>query len=235
MTINNDSHPVNRSYFIQGGTCVALRAQFRHPFVPKDCVAHRGFRTSFWNQRASERTIACRQLVNSAGLYAQNVAASIEGLASAHIPRLTLAKGSYFSCATKPVFSRLIYPAPVDGGLGVHVTLDLGGRMRFGPDVEWLADNNPDAIDYTVDPRRADAFYAAIRRYWPGLPDGVIAPDYSGVRPKLSASGEPAADFRIDGPELHGVPDLVNLFGIESPGLTSSLAIAEEVRTRLAD
>lgn len=183
----------------------------------------------------ADAVIACRHVVNSAGLHAQRVASNTEGLSPTHIPKLTLAKGNYFSCAAKPVFSRLIYPAPVDGGLGVHVTLDLGGRMRFGPDVEWLADNSPDAIDYTVDLRRADAFYAIIRHYWPGLPDGVILPDYAGVRPKLSGPGEPAADFRIDGPALHGIPGLVNLFGIESPGLTSSLAIAEEVSLLLAD
>ena len=184
---------------------------------------------------AAGEAIACRHVVNSAGLHAQRVAASIEGLAPQHIPKLTLAKGNYFSCTTRPAFSRLIYPAPVEGGLGVHVTLDLGGRMRFGPDVEWLATNNPDDVDYTVDPRRADTFYAAIRRYWPGLPNGVLSPDYSGCRSKLSGPGEPAADFRLDGPELHGVSGLVNLFGIESPGLTSSLAIADEVRRMLAD
>ena len=177
----------------------------------------------------------CRVVVNSAGLHAQRVAALTEGLAPTHIPKLTLAKGNYFSCATKPAFTRLIYPAPVDGGLGVHVTLDLGGRMRFGPDVEWLATTNPDEIDYTVNPARAAAFYAAIRRYWPSLPDGAIIPDYAGCRPKLSGPGDPAADFRIDGPALHGIPGLVNLFGIESPGLTSSLAVAEEVRRILAN
>lgn len=182
-----------------------------------------------------DAAIACRQLINSAGLHAQRIAARIEGLSPAHIPQLTLAKGAYFSCAARPVFQRLIYPAPVDGGLGVHVTLDLAGRMRFGPDVEWLVTDNPDAIDYAVDPRRADAFYAAIRRYWPGLPEGALAPDYSGVRPKLSGPGQPAADFRIDGPARHGVPGLVNLFGIESPGLTSSPAIADEVRRLLLE
>jgi L-2-hydroxyglutarate oxidase LhgO len=129
----------------------------------------------------------------------------------------------------------LIYPAPVEGGLGVHVTLDLGGRMKFGPDVEWLVSDDPDSIDYTVNSRRADSFYEAIRRYWPGLPDGALTPDYSGCRPKLSGPGEAALDFRIDGPELHGVAGLVNLFGIESPGLTASPAIADEVRARLAD
>jgi L-2-hydroxyglutarate oxidase LhgO len=179
--------------------------------------------------------VTCRRLVNSAGLGAHAVARGIEGYDAALIPKFVLAKGNYFGCAGKPAFTRLIYPAPVEGGLGVHVTLDLAGRMRFGPDVEWLATNDPAQIDYTVDPRRSDSFYDVIRRYWPGLPDGVITPDYSGCRPKLSGPGEPAADFRIDGPELHGVEGLVNLFGIESPGLTSSPAIADEVKRRLAN
>lgn len=184
---------------------------------------------------AEPSLITCRRLVNSAGLYAQHIARAIDGYRADLIPKLVLAKGNYFGCTGRPAFSRLIYPAPVEGGLGVHVTLDLAGRMRFGPDVEWLGADNPAAVDYTVDPRRAVAFYAAVRTYWPGLPDGAITPDYSGCRPKLSGPGEPAADFRIDGPELHGVDGLVNLFGIESPGLTSSLAIAEEVRRRLAN
>jgi L-2-hydroxyglutarate oxidase LhgO len=169
--------------------------------------------------------INCRILVNSAGLHAQAVASEFEGLKSEHIPPLYLAKGSYFGCATKSPFSHLIYPAPVDGGLGVHVTLDLGGRMRFGPDVEWLDTSEPDQVNYKVDLKRAESFYSAIRRYWPALQDGSITPDYAGCRPKLSARGQPAADFRVDGPELHGIDGLVNLFGIESPGLTSSLAI----------
>lgn len=184
---------------------------------------------------AEATTLTCRRLVNSGGLHAQRIAQSVEGFAAQHIPKLVLAKGSYFACTGRSAFTRLVYPAPVDGGLGVHVTLDLGGRMKFGPDVEWLASDDPDSIDYTVDLRRAESFYDAIRRYWPGLPDGALTPDYSGCRPKLSGPGEPAADFRIDGPELHNVPGLVNLFGIESPGLTSSLAIADEVRARLAD
>ncbi len=192
-----------------------------------------GFRVRTGGADASD--ITCRQLVNSAGLYAQRVARGIDEIAHAHIPKLVLAKGSYFGCAGRSAFSRLIYPAPIEGGLGVHVTIDLGGRMRFGPDVEWIKSNDPDSVDYTVDPARAQSFYAAIRRYWPGLPDGAITPDYSGCRPKLSGPGEPAEDFRIDGPELHGIAGLVNLFGIESPGLTSSLAIAEEVRKRLDD
>lgn len=175
----------------------------------------------------------CKVLINAASLHAQRVAQTIEGIPATSIPLLTLAKGNYFGCTAKPAFSRLIYPAPVEGGLGVHLTLDLGGRMRFGPDVEWLSTRDPDQVDYAVDARRGDAFYAAIRRYWPSLPDNALTPDYSGCRPKLSGPGEPAADFRIDGPEAHGVAGLVNLFGIESPGLTSSLAIAEEVATRV--
>jgi L-2-hydroxyglutarate oxidase LhgO len=173
--------------------------------------------------------ITTAMLVNSAGLYAQAVARRIEGLPPEAIPALTLAKGSYFGCAARPAFSRLIYPAPVDGGLGVHVTLDLMGRMRFGPDVEWLAEIDPERVDYAVDLRRAESFYAAVRRYWPGLPDGAITPDYAGCRPKLSGPGQAAADFLISGPDVHGLEGLVNLFGIESPGLTSALAIADEV------
>jgi L-2-hydroxyglutarate oxidase LhgO len=118
--------------------------------------------------------------------------------------------------------------------LGVHLTLDLAGRARFGPDVEWLAVDSPEAIDYAVDPRRADGFYAQVRRYWPDLPDGALTPSYSGVRPKIHGPGQPAADFRIDGPARHGVPGLVNLFGIESPGLTSALAIGEDLVTQVA-
>lgn len=176
---------------------------------------------------AAPATIACRTLVNAAGLGAQRLARAIEGMPAEAIPPLVLAKGSYFGCAGKPAFTRLIYPAPVDGGLGVHLTLDLAGRMRFGPDVEWLEQHDLAKVDYNVDPRRCDGFYAAVRRYWPAMPDGVLTPDYAGCRPKLSGRGEPAADFRIDGAEQHGLVGLVNLFGIESPGLTASLAIAE--------
>ncbi|MBU1287657.1 MAG: NAD(P)/FAD-dependent oxidoreductase [Alphaproteobacteria bacterium] len=173
--------------------------------------------------------ITTRYLVNSAGLYAHRLAREMEGYDTALLPGFTLAKGNYFSCQTRPAFSHLIYPVPVNGGLGVHVTLDLAGQMRFGPDVEWLGHDDPDRIDYRVDAARADDFYAAVRRYWPGLPDGAIVPDYAGCRPKLTGLHEPASDFRIDGPSLHGHEGLVHLFGIESPGLTSSLAIAEYV------
>ena len=168
-------------------------------------------------------------VVNAASLHACALARRLEGLAPHFVPREHFAKGNYYALAGKSPFSRLIYPAPADAWLGVHLTLDMGGQAKFGPDLEWLDVEDPDAIDYTVDPRRADGFYAEVRRYWPGLPDGALAPSYSGVRPKIYGPGEKAPDFRVDGPALHGVPGLVNLFGIESPGLTSALAIAEEV------
>jgi L-2-hydroxyglutarate oxidase LhgO len=173
--------------------------------------------------------VAFDAVVNSAGLGAQPLARRIEGYPADKVPPLVLAKGNYFGFAGRPVFSRLIYPTPVDGGLGVHVTLDLAGRMRFGPDVEWI-----DHESYTVDPRRADSFYQRIRAYWPGLPDGSLVPDYCGIRPKLTGPGEKPADFMIAGEPAHGLPRLVNLFGIESPGLTSSLSLAEEVVDYLA-
>jgi L-2-hydroxyglutarate oxidase LhgO len=174
------------------------------------------------------RTFEFDAIANCAGLGAQAVARSIEDYPASRVPRLVLAKGNYFSCAGKPVFSRLIYPTPIVGGLGVHVTLDLAGRMRFGPDVEWVEREH-----YAVDPARADAFYARIRTYWPGLPDGALAPDYSGIRPKLTGPNEPQADFLIDAPAQHGLPGLVQMFGIESPGLTSSLSLADEVASYL--
>jgi L-2-hydroxyglutarate oxidase LhgO len=163
-------------------------------------------------------------VVNSAGLGAQALARKIEDYPAEKVPPLVLAKGNYFAFAGRPVFSRLIYPTPLDGGLGVHVTLDLAGRMRFGPDVEWI-----DHESYTVDPRRSDSFYQRIRSYWPGLPDGSLVPDYCGIRPKLTGPGEKPADFMIAAEQAHGMPRLVNLFGIESPGLTSSLSLAEDV------
>ncbi len=174
-------------------------------------------------------TVAFDAVVNSAGLGAQALTRLIEGYPADQVPPLVLAKGNYFGFAGKPVFSRLIYPTPVDGGLGVHVTLDLAGRMRFGPDVEWI-----DHESYTVDPHRADAFYDRIRAYWPGLPAGSLVPDYCGIRPKLSGPGEKPADFMVAGEPAHGLPRLVNLFGIESPGLTSSLSLAEDVVDYLA-
>ena len=181
----------------------------------------------------SPMEVEARLIVNSAGLHAPPVAARIAGLASAHVPPPRYAKGNYYALLGRTPFSRLVYPVPEPGGLGVHLTLDLAGQARFGPDVEWLDIVDPDAIDYAVDPARAQRFYAAIRRYWPALPDGALQPAYSGVRPKLQVPGGPPADFAIEGPAVHGTAGLVNLFGIESPGLTSSLAIADEVLVRL--
>jgi L-2-hydroxyglutarate oxidase LhgO len=175
-------------------------------------------------------TLEADAVINSAGLGAQALAKRTDGYPAERVPRLVLARGNYFSYAGRPVFSRLIYPAPrIDGGLGTHVTLDLAGRMRFGPDVEWIEEEN-----YEVNPARAQSFYASIRRYWPGLPDASLAPDYAGIRPKLTGPGEMAADFMIEGPAQHGMPGLVHLFGIESPGLTSSLSLAEEVLAHLS-
>lgn len=175
--------------------------------------------------------LAARWIVNAAGIGAQDVARAIKGLAPAAIPTQRLAKGHYFSLAGRAPFSHLIYPTPVDGGLGVHLTLDLGGQAKFGPDVQWLPANTPEAgLDYAVDPTRQAAFEADIRRYWPNLPAGTLQPAYSGVRPKISGPGEPAADFMISGPREHGCAGTVQLFGIESPGLTSAMAIAELVR-----
>lgn len=175
-------------------------------------------------------------VINAAGLGAVRVARSLAGFPASRIPTAFYAKGNYFTLAGRAPFSRLIYPLPEPGGLGVHLTLDLGGQARFGPDVEWLTHSSTDpnkAMDYSVDPARADAFYAEVRHYWPDLQDGALAPAYAGIRPKIVGPDDPAADFLIQGPETHGIPGLVNLFGIESPGLTASLAIAERVAEKL--
>ena len=178
--------------------------------------------------------LGARAVINAAGLFAAGLAARTEGLQPRHRPRMRFAKGHYFALSGRSPFSRLIYPMPQDGGLGVHLTLDLAGQARFGPDVQWLApDCDPGMLDYRVDGDRAAAFAKAVRAYWPELADDALQPAYSGVRPKLSGPGEPAADFRVDGPAQHGLPGLVNLFGIESPGLTACLAIAEGVLKRL--
>ncbi len=175
-------------------------------------------------------TLAASVVVNAAGHGAPVLAAHTEGLAASHRPRAWACKGNYFTLTGRAPFSRLIYPVPNNAGLGVHITLDMGGQAKFGPDVQWV--DSPD--DLLVDPRRGDSFYAEIRRYWPALPDGALAPGYAGMRPKISGPSDPAADFRIDGPEVHGIAGLVNLFGIESPGLTSALALGEDVAARLA-
>jgi len=177
---------------------------------------------------SADMTLKAKVVVNSAGLRAPSVAKSIEGFDRKYVPGEFYAKGNYYSLTGKSPFTRLIYPVPEPGGLGVHITLDLGGQARFGPDVEWI-----ERIGYDVDPRRADRFYAAIRRYWPGLPDGALSPGYAGIRPKTAGPGEPAPDFEVQGPAKHGVPGLVHLFGIESPGLTASLALADLVLEEL--
>ncbi|HEX5613455.1 MAG TPA: NAD(P)/FAD-dependent oxidoreductase [Burkholderiales bacterium] len=179
---------------------------------------------------AGAEPFVARSVVNSAGLTAPGVARRIEGYPRELAPGEFYAKGNYYSLAGRSPFARLVYPVPEPGGLGVHVTLDFGGRARFGPDVEWVPE-----IRYDVDPARAERFYAAIRRYWPGLPEGALMPGYCGIRPKISGPQEPAADFLVQGPQEHGVRGLVHLFGIESPGLTASLALADHVAELLTD
>jgi L-2-hydroxyglutarate oxidase LhgO len=178
---------------------------------------------------AERSRIECRWLLNAAGLHAIDLLDRIAGFPATHIPKRYFAKGNYFDCSGASPFRRLVYPMPASAGLGIHATLDLAGKVRFGPDVQWIED-----IDYDVDAARAGQFYVAIRAYWPGLRDGALTPAYAGVRPKLAAPNEPAADFRIDTPHEHGVAGLVNLLGIESPGLTASLAIAEHVAAQIA-
>ena len=173
---------------------------------------------------AEPMRILARTVINSAGLMAQRVAAALRGFPRDKVPACHYAKGNYYSLAARSPFTRLIYPVPEAAGLGVHLTLDLAGQARFGPDVEWIAE-----IDYDVDLHRADGFYRAIRDYWPGLKDGQLAPGYAGIRPKLGGPEQPASDFLIQGPDEHGIAGLVNLFGIESPGLTASLALASHV------
>jgi L-2-hydroxyglutarate oxidase LhgO len=165
--------------------------------------------------------LGSRWLINSAGLAAPAVARTVSGLNPAFIPKTYLAKGHYFAISGRP-FTHLVYPLPVDGGLGIHATLQLDGQVRFGPDVEWIP-----AEDYDVDSSRAAAFYPQIRRYWPALPDDALRPAYAGVRPKLSGPGEAPADFLVSAPAVHGCPGLINLFGIESPGLTACLALGD--------
>ena len=198
-----------------------------------DAVATR--EGGFVVRTADGSELLATRLVNAAGLKACTVAQRTVGLPVAHVPMPWYAKGNYFILSTGlSPFERLIYPAPEPdrhlAGLGVHLTIDLGGQAKFGPDVQWMDDPE----DLSVDPARGDAFYAEVRRYWPGLPDGGLQPGYAGMRPKISGPHEAAADFRIDGPAAHGVPGLVNLFGIESPGLTSSLAIGAHVAGLLA-
>ncbi len=199
-----------------GGT-VALRSPVRHGRCGPG-----GIHLEAGSDQPVE--LEAQVVINSAGLQAQAVARRLEGIPPQSIPPSAYAKGNYYALQGKAPFRHLIYPVPEPGGLGVHLTLDLAGAAKFGPDVEWV-----DTLDYSVDPARAERFYRAIRRYWPGLPDGSLRPGYAGIRPKLGGPGAAAADFLIQGPEGHGVRGLINLYGIESPGLTAALAIADSV------
>jgi L-2-hydroxyglutarate oxidase LhgO len=217
-----DSHALMLAYLgdaENAGAMLALKSRFE-----KAVVRANGIELHV----AGAEALLAANVVNSAGLTAPAVARGIEGYPAHKAPRQLYAKGNYYSLSRRSPFSRLIYPVPEPGGLGVHVTLDLGGRARFGPDVEWV-----ERIEYSVDPQRAQRFYAAIRRYWPGLPEGALEPAYAGIRPKTSGQKEAAADFDVQGPREHGVPGLVNLFGIESPGLTASLPLADVVLEKL--
>jgi L-2-hydroxyglutarate oxidase LhgO len=219
-----DSHALMLAYLGDAeaaGAAIAYRAP-----VVAGRVAANGFVLEVGGEEAM--SLECRLLVNAAGLNAPSLARRIDGIPSANIPRDYYCRGVYFTLSGRSPFRHLVYPVPEHAGLGVHLTLDLAGQAKFGPDTEWI-----DGIDYTVDPRRGDKFYSAIRTYWPGLQDGALQPGYAGIRPKISGPTEPAADFVVQGEVMHGVSGLVNLFGIESPGLTSSLAIAEHVATVL--
>jgi L-2-hydroxyglutarate oxidase LhgO len=217
-----DSHALMLAYLgdaERAGAMLALKSPLEKGVVRTDGIEL---------HVAGAEPILAAHVVNSAGLRAPSLARRIDGFPSELAPPEFYAKGNYYTLSVRAPFSRLVYPVPEPGGLGVHVTLDLGGRARFGPDVEWV-----DRIDYTVDPSRAERFYMAIRRYWPGLPDGTLEPGYAGIRPKVSGRDAPAADFVVQGPGAHGVPGLVNLFGIESPGLTASLPLADAVLEQL--
>lgn len=181
-----------------------------------------------WRVRTPDANVIARFLINAAGLGAQKCAAAIDGFPASRIPKLYLGKGNYFALKGRAPFKRLIYPPPIPGALGTHYRRDLGGAARFGPDLVFVADE-----DYSVDQSRSESFYQSVRRFWPGLPDGALAPDYAGIRPKLHGPDEPQGDFVIDDPDAHGLTGLVCLFGIESPGLTASLALGDEVRRRL--
>ncbi|MEO0466582.1 MAG: NAD(P)/FAD-dependent oxidoreductase [Pseudomonadota bacterium] len=178
---------------------------------------------------ATPSRLSARWVINAAGHHAVDLAEAIEGPHQSGLPTPRYVKGSYFTVSGKTPFSRLIYPMPTTSSLGLHLTIDLGGRGKLGPDAEWLAEGAAPPFDYRVDPARAHHFYAAVRRYWPGLAEGALSPDYAGVRPKLVGEGQPSGDFIIEGPREHATSGLVNLLGIESPGLTSSLAIADHV------
>jgi L-2-hydroxyglutarate oxidase LhgO len=220
-----DSHALMLAY--QGeaeaaGATIVLRTPVLSGRVKRD-----GFELAIGGDDPT--TIRCRLLVNAAGLHAPALAQALEGLPPETVPSAYFCRGVYFTLTGRAPFTRLIYPVPVAGGLGVHITLDLAGQARFGPDVEWIP-----GVDYSVDPARGEVFYDAVRNYWPGLRDGALQPGYAGIRPKITGPQEPSADFVVQGPDVHGVSGLVNLYGIESPGLTSSLLLADEVVRQLA-
>lgn len=218
-----DSHALMLSFLgdlENAGGLLALQSSFKSAEVIRS-----NDKTEFVVRTQDGTEILANQVVNAAGLAAPQVARHFNGLHVENLPHAYYAKGNYFSLAGRSPFSRLIYPVPEAAGLGVHLTLDMAGQAKFGPDVEWV--NSPD--DLRVDVRRGDGFYAEVRKYWPGLKDGALIPSYAGIRPKINAAHEEAADFCIMGSERHGVQGLVHLMGIESPGLTSSMAIAEEV------
>lgn len=229
-----DSHGLMASYLGEAedhGAMLALGAPFLGA-APDGSAADPRWRIEVGG--AAPAQLDARLLVIAAGLWSPQLARRVEGLAPDFRPDPVFYKGNYFRLASgRAPFSRLIYPAPVPGGLGVHLTLDTGGGAKFGPDVEPLEIGDAAAIDYAVDGARGDAFYGAIRRYWPGLPDGALTPDYAGVRPKIAH--DYGADFRIDGPAEHGLPGLVALYGFESPALTGSMAIARHVARMVAD
>jgi L-2-hydroxyglutarate oxidase LhgO len=206
-----------------GAQCV-----FHSPYESARVLPEGGFEVCFGG--VEPMTLSCNILINAAGLQAPATASRIDGLDQATVPAAYLCKGSYFNLQGKAPFDHLIYPVPQKAGLGVHLTLDLGGQAKFGPDTEWV-----EREDYDIDIGRSAGFYEAVRRYWPDLKDGALQPGYTGIRPKISAPHEPAADFRISGAHEHGLAGLINLYGVESPGLTASLAIANEVRLQLTE
>ena len=219
-----DTHSLMLSFLGEAeeqGAVIAFNSPVIGGTINDDCI-----RLRIGGNQPTE--IGCDYVINTGGLYAQAIVATIEGFPEAHIPDIYFAKGNYFVLNRKSPFKRLIYPVPDEAGLGVHLTLDLEGQARFGPDVEWV-----DQIDYAVDPSRIYNFYTAIREYWPNLPEGSLSAAYSGIRPKLNGPETPQSDFVISGPETHNVQGLINLFGIESPGITASMALAEEVLTKL--
>lgn len=215
-----DSHGLMRA-LLADAQAAGARLVLRTPF---DRAVATSTGLDVVTEGADPAVVRTRVLVNAAGLWASKVAAQVEGLPTEQVPVTYLARGVYAALRGRAPFTHLVYPVPEPGGLGVHLTLDLAGRARFGPDVEWV-----DAVDYTVDPARVAGFAPRIRAYWPGLPEGALEPAYAGIRPRLADPGEPDRDFVVAGPRGHGVPGLVNLFGIDSPGLTACLALADEV------